>query len=147
MKVKRELEDVDEFIAASKVRQPGQTMALPRSGKLLENLAEANKLNLLDDNNRKTLKTELKKLVEHAPVIHISFASSPSGQFLDKITGWFRENIHSSMLLEIGLQPSIAAGCRIRTNSRYFDMSLQQYLTDKQALLTKELRGDGSEHQ
>ena len=38
---------------------------------------------------------------------------------------WFRAEAHPYVLLKVGLQPNIAAGCVIRTSNKYFDLSFR----------------------
>jgi hypothetical protein len=123
----RELEAVDNFLEQARMRQPGIAVAMPRMSKLLEELATANEVNLLDKNDRASLATFLKELREHAPVLHFSFAAEPTGVFMQKLLEWLRAEIHPLVLVDIGLQPSIAAGCVLRSTSKYFDFSLRQH--------------------
>jgi F0F1-type ATP synthase delta subunit len=68
-------------------------------------------------------------------LLHISFAAEPSTQALEKILVWFRANIHPQALLQVGLQPTIAAGCVLRTPNKVFDMSLRNHLIEQQKYL------------
>ena len=72
-------------------------------------------------------------------MIHISFAADPSAAFTDKIVAWFRENIHPFVLIQVGLQPTIAAGCVVRTANHSFDFSLRQHFTKQRQLLIDKL--------
>jgi F0F1-type ATP synthase delta subunit len=105
----------------------------------LEELLEANRLKIEDSAQRQQLLQLLTELKE-APSIHISFATEPSPQITTKLTAWLRTNIHPQILLNIGLQPSIAAGCIIRTQSKYFDCSMRQHLLQHRAELVQKLR-------
>lgn len=128
----RELNGLDDFFAAAKVRGGGTAMQLPRLSRIMDQLARDNNVNLLDPAARAGLLAELKKIETEAPQLHISFAAEPSPKAFEKILVWLRENIHPHALVQIGLQPSIAAGCVLRTPNRIFDMSLRSEL-DKQA--------------
>jgi len=138
-RLRRELSAIDDFIIQAKVRKSGQQLNLPRTGIDLEELARSNRLNLLVDGDRQSLKTSLTKLYSHAPLLHISFATEPSAVFLKKLIAWLRSEIHPNILLQIGLQPSIAAGCTVQSNSRYFDFSMRQHFEKNRNLLYKEL--------
>src|SRR5690606_10854194 len=61
-----------------------------------------------------------------APVIHISFPSEASPAFIAKILEWFRTEVHPHVVLHVGLQPELAAGCVVRTTNRMFDFSLRK---------------------
>lgn len=134
-RVGRELTNLDEFMIQSAIRTPGTPMQLPRLSKLLDDVAIANKLNLLEENDRKALLNALNYLREHAPRLHISFSAEPSGQFITKIAEYIRNNISAVALLQVGLQPTIAAGCIIRSSSHQFDLSLRQHLKKSGSLL------------
>jgi F0F1-type ATP synthase delta subunit len=134
-RVGRELEQLDEFLIQSAIRTPGTPMQLPRLSKMLDDVASVNHVNLLEEPHRKALLKALSYLKEHAPKLHISFAAEPNGAFVNKVAEYIRANISSVALLQVGLQPTIAAGCIIRSPNRQFDLSLRQRLKDKRSEL------------
>jgi F0F1-type ATP synthase delta subunit len=113
---------------------------LPKTSRTLDDLAELNHADLLDDSARQHLSAFLESLQQHAPVIHISFAAEPSAAFTGKIVAWMRANISAYVLVQIGLQPSIAGGCVVRTTSKVFDLSLGRFLRAKRDLLLDAIR-------
>ncbi len=127
-RVGRELSALDEFMIQTAIRTPGTPMSLPRLSKLLDDVATANKLNLLEEVDRRALLNALAFLKEHAPKLHISFSAEPSGAFISKVADYIRTNISPVALLQVGLQPTIAAGCILRSPSHQFDLSLRQHL-------------------
>lgn len=136
----RELDALEEYLTQAKLRQSGKTQAaLPRTSHLLETLAEENRLNLLKREDREHLAGFLRDLTKHAPVLHISFASDPSAAFTAKIVSWLRRHIHPHTLLRVGLQPTIVAGCTVRTNNKWFDFSLRHRFAESQKLLVEAL--------
>jgi F0F1-type ATP synthase delta subunit len=104
-------------------------------------LAEDNQLNLLEEAARKQLKSQLDDLMKRAPQLHISFATDPQPKVVEEILNWLRSNVHPETLLIIGLQPSIAAGCMLRTPNKIFDMSLRQHLENQESFLKKLIQG------
>jgi F0F1-type ATP synthase delta subunit len=131
---------LDEYFRQEALRSPGQSTAkLPKTSRLLDELMVSNKLNLQDVTIRQRLIAFLTDVAEHAPVVHLSFATDPSSAFLNKIVQWLRQNIHTSILVQVGLQPSIGAGCILRTTNKYFDLSLHQRLIHFSAELIKDL--------
>jgi F0F1-type ATP synthase delta subunit len=134
-RISRELKSLDDFFAAAKARPAGTSMQLPKLTRLLDQVAKENNFNLLEESHRKALLTELDQILGSAPQLHISFAAEPSPQALEKILMWFRTNIHPQALLQVGLQPTIAAGCVLRTPNKVFDLSLRTYLNDQQKYL------------
>lgn len=135
-RLRREVTALDDYMRQQVLRQSGQpTPALPKVSRLLDELASSNKLNLLDSETRQHLAAFLTDVATNAPVVRISFAVDPSSGFLQKIVEWFRREVHPAVLVRVGLQPGIAAGCIVQTTNRYFDLSLQHYLQSHRNLL------------
>jgi len=135
-RVRRELEALDGYLEAQRLREPGMPMdRLPKLSRMLSELAETNKLNLLHHTVRQQLEQYLDDVRAHAPVIHVSFASDPSSASLQKIITWLRQNIRPDVLVRVGLQPGIVAGCVVRTTNRYFDFSLRKHLEEQTPFL------------
>ena len=128
----REVTMLSDYLQQQALRKGGQPMGkLPKTSRLLDELAEDNKLNLLDARARDQLVTYLRNLARHAPVVHLSFAVDPPPVFLQQIVVWFRTNTQQPVLVRVGLQPSIAAGCVIRTPNHSFDFSLRRHLLEQ----------------
>lgn len=142
-RLRREVETLSEYMRQAALRRRGEASAkLPRISRTLEQLAEANQLNLLAAREREHLRVALDNVLNHAPTISISFAADPSPAFTDKIVVWFRQNIHPLALLGIGLQPGLAGGCVLRTTNRHYDFSLRQDFARKRPLLLERLKGE-----
>ncbi|HEX5798107.1 MAG TPA: hypothetical protein VFX79_02025 [Candidatus Saccharimonadales bacterium] len=138
-KTQRELEKVDDFLYQTNIRMPGRPVTLPKSSKMLDDLAEINGVSLLEEADRKELLQALEKLSETAAVMHISFAAEPSNSFLEKIVDWARTNIDPFVLVNVGLQPSVIVGCEVRTTNKVFDMSLRNKFEHMHDVLAKKL--------
>jgi F0F1-type ATP synthase delta subunit len=134
-RLRREMEALDEFMRQDAIREPGKQPALPRVSRLLDALATDNSRNLLQAGDRQELYQFLSEIEKIAPSIHISFASDPSSAFVAKLVTWLRTSIHPLTLLQIGLQPSIAAGCVVRTANKTFDLSLRHNLSEQRSKL------------
>ena len=137
----RELNGLEDFFTSAQLRPPGGSMTPPRLTRTLDNLARDNRLNLLEKPQRLELATALNQLLKTAPLLHISFASDPPPRFLKEILNWFRANVHPQALLQVGLQPTIAAGCVLRTPNKVFDLSLRTYLNQQEPYLVKLIAG------
>lgn len=137
----REVEALDNFLEQASVRQPGTPMKMPKTSKLLDEMLESNKINALVEEDRKRLLNFLITVRAKAPVLHISFSADPSPVFSQKLVTWLRQNIHPLVLLQIGKQPNIGAGCVVRTTNKYFDLSLKQHFAKQQALLMSKIHG------
>lgn len=137
----REIETLDEQLRQMALRRD-EKFEMPRVSRLLDALASENHCDLLRGSDRTVLRDFLKHVIEKAPTVHISFAADPSSAFIAKIVGWFRANIDALALVQIGLQPSIAAGCVVRTQNKVFDLSLRNHFSRQSELLIASLRGD-----
>lgn len=138
----REIDQVDDFLQQSAIRKPGTALQLPKTSRLLDEMAASNKLNLLLKKDRLRLISFLTAIKSKAPVLHIGLGVDPAPVFVQKLLTWLRSEIHPVLLLHIGLQPSIGAGCTVRGNSAYFDLSLRQHFRDQRSLLIEQLRGE-----
>lgn len=137
----RELDSLNDFFLSATARKAGTTLPPPRVTRILNTMATDAKYNLLDAEQRQSLVEGLKNIQTVAPVMHISFATEPSPHVIEQILIWLRTNIHPYVLLQVGLQPTIAAGCVLRTNNRVFDMSLRSYLDRQRDYLVALVKG------
>ncbi|MGF7229401.1 MAG: hypothetical protein ACQR33_05485 [Candidatus Saccharibacteria bacterium] len=143
-RLKRELESLDEFLRSMAVRRQTK-FEMPRVSRILDALATENNLDLLKGAHRAQLMDFLIGIATSAPTLHISFAADPSSAFTAKIVGWLRANVDRFALVDIGLQPNIAAGCVVRTNNKVFDLSLRQHFAEKKDLLLAAMQGQAEE--
>lgn len=137
-RVTRELKNLDDWLNQAKLRG-GQAVSTPKTTSTLEELAAVNTISLLDKSHRKKLLELLEAFSKQAPKIHMSFAVEPSAVFLNRMIIWLRANISPLILLEIGLQPTIVAGCTVRTRNKLFDMSLRNRFYDQRLELVKSI--------
>ncbi len=140
-RVVRELDTLDDALRQASIRNSGQSVQLPRTTQMLEDTATINGLSLLDAKHREVLLGALKKFQTNPPLIHMSFTVEPSAKFVEKMITWLRANIKDNILLEIGLQPTIVAGCVVRTQNKVFDMSLRANLSEKRDVLVSYIAG------
>lgn len=137
----RELSALDDFFLKAAARKSGMPVQLPGLTKMLNQIAVDNSFNLLQPKHRQLLADELRKVQAIAPILHISFATEPSAKFLEQLLLWFRGQIHAYCLLQVGLQPAIAAGCVLRTSNKVFDMSLREGLDQQKGYLLELVKG------
>lgn len=135
-----EAEALDNFLNQAAVRTPGTSVQMPKVSNLFEEFNALNNLNLLDKTHRAQGYAFLQKLRTEAPVVHVSFNTDPSALFLQKLITWIRQQLHPFVLLQIGLNPGIGAGCMLRTTNKFFDFSLRQRFNDQRPLLISKLR-------
>ena len=139
-RVEREAKQVDDFLSQAVLKGSIDKQAMPASSRMLDELVKANNLDLLNPADRKLLINSLEVVKSKAPAVHISFAADPPQAALEKIITWLRREIHPVLLLQIGLQPTIAAGCILRTPNKVFDFSLQKYFSTNKDLLISKLQ-------
>lgn len=137
----RELEAIDNHLLQAHLRNTEGR--LPKMSQLMEQTTELNKLNLLHETDRKRLQELLATVREQAPILHISFSADPSSAFIEKLMAWLRREIHPVVLLTIGLQPNLGAGCIVRSTNKQFDLSLRQDFIKKRDLLMSKIVGEG----
>ena len=139
----RELEALDEYLHQASLKKESE-VKLPRVSRMLDDFVGENELDLLHATARKRAAAFLRTVQADAPIVTISFAVDPSSAFVGKITAWLRQNIHPMLLLRIGLQPNIAAGCTVRTTNRYYDFSLRSHFKEQRDVLLQKIRAAGA---
>lgn len=140
-RILRELNRLNDYLVGAQFKGDDPAAVNQNISPLLGELAAANNYDLMDENRRKELYAQLETLSAKGPGLHISFTSAPSPNSLEKVIVWLRGNIHPQVLLSVGLQPTIAAGCVLRTPNRVIDMGLKQTLMEKQPLLLEMIKG------
>jgi len=143
-RLSRELEALDDYVHQASLRKGGEAVKLPRTSRMLDELATANNFNFLQAHDRKAAKAFLEHIRKESPVVTMSFAAEPSSAFLAKVITWLRQNIHPALLLRVGLQPTIAAGFTLRTTNKHFDFSLRKHFDEQRPLLLEKLRKAGT---
>ncbi len=133
----RELQKLEEAL----IGKESEKTPLPKITSLLNQTALANGYKLLEQTHRQHITDQLTKIRDYAPMIHISFATEPSPKVTETLLTWLRANVHRYALLQIGLQPTIAAGCVLRTPNKIFDMSLGAKLQKQTPYLLELLKG------
>lgn len=133
----REVEAIDGFLKQSSIREPGSPVKMPKTSRLFDELVEINKVNVLHEEERLRLHHFLQEVRASAPTIHMSFSADPSPAFTQRLITWLRKEMHPVVLLQVGLQPNIGAGCAVRTTNKYFDFSLRSRLKEKGDVLAQ----------
>ena len=137
----REVETIDSFLKQAAIREPGTAVKMPKTSRLFDETLEVNKLNVLHADERARLYDFLKEVKSDAPILHMSFSADPSPLFTQKLITWLRSEIHPVVLLQIGIQPNMGAGCVVRTTNKYFDFSLRSRFKDSSKTLVSLLQG------
>jgi hypothetical protein len=135
----REIENIDDVLHQLGLRKSGSNVQIPQTSHLMDLMVQLNKLNLLQETDRTALLKFLTAVRDRAPRLHVSFSADPNVTFIEKLMVWLRKEINPYLLLTIGLQPNIAAGCIVRSANKYFDLSLRQDFANKRELLLGQL--------
>lgn len=135
----REVQAIDNFLKQSAIRQPGTALKLPRTSKLMDDLLAYNQINALVEDDRNRLIHFLMEVYSRAPVLHMSFSADPTPYFVQRLMTWLRREIHPIVLIQIGMQPNMGAGCVVRTTNKYFDFSLRHRFNERREILAQRL--------
>jgi F0F1-type ATP synthase delta subunit len=135
-----ELEQLDEAMRQIEARPVAGKHLNPKLSRTVEDVMVANRADMLAPADRSYIIDCLRTLQGKAPVLHISFSAEPSSVFTAKIVEWLRANISKYVLVQVGLQPTIAAGCIVRGTSKVFDLSLRRHLHQNRPLLAEAIR-------
>jgi F0F1-type ATP synthase delta subunit len=92
--------------------------------KMLQELLDINRLKD-DTQTLKNLLQQLEGFRQYAPQVRIAFSQEPDQDMYQKIVGWFRAQIHPSVLVQVGVQPTIGGGFILHTPVRRYDMTLK----------------------
>jgi len=138
-RLRRDLAALEETLQAVRLRTNAPVAKLPRLSRSLEEFASTNRLNFLLPDDRHHAAVYMDAVIKKAPVLHISFASEATRKFTTELIQWLRINFDSEMLIEIGLEPNIAAGSMVRTSNKVFDFSLMKHLEGQRAMLMERL--------
>jgi hypothetical protein len=137
----RELEVLDNDLESQRARNRGSNEGyhLPNTSRALNDFLEANKIDIANDHARMELRTSLRKLKDHAPVVHLTFATEADPESLQKVVGWIRRELHPQALINVGLQPSLIGGVYVRTPNHVHDFSIRAYMKNSREIIVKAL--------
>jgi hypothetical protein len=138
-RLRKELERIEDTLLQLKLTEDLGEAKMPKVGRMMQQTIETNKINLLKSEDRHLLKVFLKLVEEKAPQLHFSFSADPPAAFLEDLVIWLRKEINPHVLIKIGLQPNIGAGCIVHSTNKYFDLSLRQTFIDQRPNLLKKL--------
>lgn len=126
--------EVQAFIdtANQSIMRHDNPVKYPGISEHLRAIALQNQIDMRDMKQCGSLLTQLDEVKEKAPSVHISFPTEPTSEVLQRIVVWFRSEIDSHVVIQVGIQPTIAVGVIIRTPNQQFDFSLRQHLFDHQ---------------
>lgn len=124
--------DLLVLLEALQAKRPHEAQA-----SLLKLFWEANPKISSDENYRKTLVEQMKKIVEDSEKVTVSLAQAPDTEFLTELVGWFRSNVKPYLVLDVQVEPMLIGGMVLRTREHIYDWSLQCQLTETKPKLTE----------
>jgi len=136
----RELESLDNELESQRARHRGDKQfhyQMPNMSKALAEFVELNKLDLTNGHLRMEVTTNLRKLKDHAPVIHMTFAADTDPDSMRQIVGWIRKELHPQALISVGLQPSLIGGVYVRTPNHVHDFSVRAHMRESREIIVK----------
>jgi F0F1-type ATP synthase delta subunit len=141
----RELESLDNELESQKARKTGATghYRMPSMSQMLSEFVELNKIDMANDHVRIDLKARLRKLKDHAPVMHMTFSTEADRESLEYLAAWIRRELHPQALISPGLQPSLIAGVYIRTPNHVHDFSVRAHMKDSRGIIVEALDAIG----
>lgn len=125
--VHRELRVFLDLVMQSIMRHDNPVQ-YPAISATLRALAVENQVDLRSEEACKQLLLQLEAIKANALSVHISFPVDPPAEVTQKLVAWLRKEVDPRIVIQVGLQPTIAAGIVLRTPNRQFDFSLRQHL-------------------
>jgi hypothetical protein len=142
-RILRELEALDNELEAQRARNHTHdkkaSYQLPNMSRALSDFLTTNKIDIASDHVRMDTRSQLRRLKDHAPVIHMVFASEADPESMQQIVAWIRDNLHPQALITVGVQPSLIGGVYIRTPNHIHDFSLRSHMKDSRNLIVESL--------
>jgi hypothetical protein len=137
----RELETLDNELESQRARSHGEKVGyhMPNMSRALDDFLTVNKIDVANDHARMEIRATLRKLKEHAPVVHMTFATDADPESLQQIVAWIRKELHPQALISVGLQPALIGGVYIRTPNHVHDLSLRSHMKDSRSVIVEAL--------
>ncbi len=122
--------EVRSFIDATtqSIMRHDNPVKYPAISDQLRALAVVNQVDMRDPKRCEELLKKIEYVKANAPSVHISFPVEPTADILERLVVWFRQEINPLIVIQVGIQPTIAAGVVVRTPNHQFDFSLRRHL-------------------
>ncbi len=120
-----------------KIQQSSSEVTTPSPQ--LQLFLDSNQLSFDDDQTRRQIIAELRRLKDKVPVIHMTFPAEVDQDSLQRLCTWVRESVHPQAVLAIGRQPALIAGVYVRTANKVFDKTVRAKLKAGRHYLAEEL--------
>ncbi|HIA91987.1 TPA: hypothetical protein EYO12_02615 [Candidatus Saccharibacteria bacterium] len=134
----REVEALRENIIARSIE--GSTVAALKPTERLRVFVEENEGLELNESGIDAIISELRYLVDHAPVLRFVFAGEPESDFMQELIEWVRGKLDQSAIILYSVQPQIAGGFLLTTDRQRYDHSWRTILHNSPLALGEKLR-------
>ena len=136
-----ELEKFNNRLAEAEARQKtGHGSNSPALSERLLDFFSVNQMELGDNIDLAQLISQLKRLKDHMPIVHLTFASDADEGSLQEIVKWLRQYVHQQAVVSVGLQPELLGGVYVRTTNQVYDLSVRKKLETNRGLLVKQIK-------
>ena len=139
----QEIGSLDDQCSQQEAQQRAQgsrtQVNVPISGRLRQ-ITDDLDLNIATRSGRLNAKETIAGYLKEAPLFHISFASEPPVEQLQRVVEWLRQNIHGLAVVRTVIQPAIIAGCIVRSPNKVFDFTVREAFSAAAPKLLKEVR-------
>ncbi len=131
---------VEELLQARVAKeQAGAERSISRPGVRLSDLFKVNGLEF-DEQTLPQVSRQLHQLRTQAPRVRLSLAGEPGDDSMSKVVEWFRKEVHPQVLVQLGVQPAIAAGCVLHTSKRRYDWAIRTKLNRSTTAFAKVMK-------
>lgn len=111
------------YLQSRQVSDPDEKALYSWQGNFIDNLTAQNAYKIIHN-----LTEKLKEL----PVVTVYIAVMISETDIDRVGAWFRSKLHTSVMLDVFVKPSLIAGCSFVYNGKYFDYSFHNLIIKNQ---------------
>lgn len=125
-----------DFLAKLKISQRDREAILPYSQEMFKFFTYDNTYLLIDG-----LLASMKSL----PLLTLYLAVILDDYQIDDLGKWFRQNLNPELLMEVHCNPALVSGCAFVWNGKYRDLSLHNFISKKQELITSIIQAYAAE--
>lgn len=93
--------------------------------------------NLFTQDNFYPLLNSLTESIKSIPVLTLYLPVIIDNSLIAKLCLWFRANLHPELIMEVHCNPNLVAGAAYVWNNQYHDLSLRNFFSVDDTLITK----------
>ena len=119
----RTRQEAEDIVEALQGMQRGRSARMDVSEKLLRQLEKMGR-----DSGFGALLTEFEQLFYGATTVVLTLSFYPTEAVIDRICGWFEENLKERVIVDLIVDPDIVGGIKVMCNERFRDYSVRTKL-------------------